>query len=69
MWDLWIGDERFVSGVVQNDRVVFFGVLNPFGQGLARRHHTRWIVGKTEIDQIDRVLREGNFEVILLFDR
>ena len=60
---------RLVSGVEEDDRPVPLGIIDPAGQGLPRRHGSRWVIRIAQIDEIDVRRRKCRHEVVFGGDR
>src|SRR5215472_13745433 len=65
MRNFGIGDVRLVGGIEEQKRVMFMRVSDPARELCARCDGTGWVVWKTKIDQIDRLLRRFRHEIVL----
>ena len=51
--DVVVLDEGFIGGIEEDHGIICEGVIDPCGELLARGDGSSWIIGKTEIDDID----------------
>ena len=63
-WQIFVPDKGLVSGVVQDQGLVFLGVCNPFLQLRPRDGSAGGVVGETEIDEIHRLGGQVGNEVV-----
>ena len=54
-----------ISGVEEDDRLIFLGVVDPLRQLLARERRARRVVRAAEVDHVDLFLRQVRCEVVL----
>lgn len=62
-------DEGFVGGIKKDDGVIGFGEVNPFLERLFGRDDACWIIGITQIDEVNRFAREFGSEIVFSSDR
>ncbi len=54
-WQAIVLNKRLVGGIVEDQRLVGFGIIDPRLELLFGRHHAGWIIGEAEIDQVNRL--------------
>src|SRR5262245_18321044 len=59
-----IRDVRLVGGVEEQKHVMFMRVSDPARELCARCDGTRWVVWKTKIDEIHRLLRRFRYKIV-----
>src|SRR5574344_1504991 len=58
-------DISLVSSVIEDERVVLYGVVYPFAQFVACNHRSRGVIGITQIDNIHPLVGQCRSEIIL----
>ena len=63
-WDVWLRDKRFVGRIIKNDRLMFFRVGHPFLKCLSRGDGAGWIIGITQVNEINVFGRQWRLKLV-----
>ena len=69
MGDFRVLDEGLVGGIEEDDRVVFLGIIDPFGELGAGCDGTGRVVGEAEINEIGFLIRHAGDEFVFRIAR